>query len=613
MQWFRDRKTVTKLMIGFGIMALFIAVLGFEGLRNITSLNAVTHDMYQHHAIGLNHLLEANVSLIKTSRSLRNALLAKDDTGVQQAVDQLQKDRLSFSEEFEGFQKLTEAPAVRAKATIALDQYREVVREHDQIIALVRAKQHEEAMAQLKNLIEANSRMDADMGDLVHSKLEAMQEAADGVDNTARAAESSTTILIVGAIVAALLLGFFIARLITNPLRRIVEVARNVAAGDFDQSIDFRAKDETGVLAEAFSGLIATLKGMIGETRDLAVKMAERDLTGKIEGNYQGDFAIIKNSLNTAAASLQEVFVEVKSAADSVSLTAKALTSASDEISSGAQEQASSLEETASSLEEITATVKQNADSARQASQLAAGSRDSAEKGGQVVKSAIAAMTEINQSSSRIADIITTIDEIAFQTNLLALNAAVEAARAGEQGRGFAVVAAEVRNLAQRSATAAKEIKGLIQDSVRKVENGSELVNRSGQTLEEIVQSVKRVTDIVTEIAAASREQYTGIEQVNKATMQMDQVTQTNASQTEEMASTAQGLLANAEQLQALVAASFRMGTTGAGRPAAPRAIVAPPDRGPRKRAALPARAARHNERALVSLAQHTAGDTEEF
>jgi len=245
--------------------------------------------------------------------------------------------------------------------------------------------------------------------------------------------------------------------------------------------------------------------------------------------------------------------LEVAEIANSLASASQQLSAASEEISSGAQEQASNLEETASSLEEITSTVKQNADNAQQANQLANGSREVAEKGGEVVSNAVEGMNEINKASKKIADIITAIDEIAFQTNLLALNAAVEAARAGEQGRGFAVVAGEVRNLAQRSAAAAKEIKGLIQDSVRKVETGSELVNQSGQTLQEIVTSVKRVTDIVAEIAAASREQSSGIDQVSRAVAQMDQVTQANASQTEELSSTAQALAAQAQQLQDVV------------------------------------------------------------
>ena len=249
-----------------------------------------------------------------------------------------------------------------------------------------------------------------------------------------------------------------------------------------------------------------------------------------------------------------KALLSVSEIADSVAAASHQLASAAEELSSGAQEQASSLEETASSLEQITGTIQQNADNAQQANQLAGNSRSVAEKGGDVVSRAVQGMSEINVASKKIADIITAIDEIAFQTNLLALNAAVEAARAGEQGRGFAVVAGEVRNLAQRSAAAAKEIKGLIQDSVAKVENGSELVNRSGQTLAEIVTSVKRVTDIVSEIAAASREQSGGIEQVNKAVTQMDQVTQANASETEELSGTAQELASQAARLQQLVA-----------------------------------------------------------
>ena len=246
--------------------------------------------------------------------------------------------------------------------------------------------------------------------------------------------------------------------------------------------------------------------------------------------------------------------IEVSIIADSLAAAAQELAAASEELSSGAQEQASSLEETASSLEEITGTIQQNADNAQQANQLAGTSREVAEKGGEVVGRAVQGMNEINSASRKIADIITAIDEIAFQTNLLALNAAVEAARAGEQGRGFAVVAGEVRNLAQRSAGAAKEIKGLIQDSVAKVDAGAKLVNQSGETLGEIVTSVKRVTDIVSEIAAASREQAGGIEQVNKAVTQMDQVTQANASQTEELSGTAEGLAGQAAHLQQLVA-----------------------------------------------------------
>jgi methyl-accepting chemotaxis protein len=204
-------------------------------------------------------------------------------------------------------------------------------------------------------------------------------------------------------------------------------------------------------------------------------------------------------------------------------------------------------------MEEMTSTVKQNADNAGQANQLATAARDQAEKGGAVVGSAVKAMTEINESSKKISDIIGVIDEIAFQTNLLALNAAVEAARAGEQGRGFAVVATEVRSLAGRSATAAKEIKELIQDSVRKVGDGSLLVTQSGQTLEQIVMSVKKVSDIVAEIAAASREQSSGIEQVNKAVMQMDEMTQQNAALVEQATAASQSMADQARELTVMM------------------------------------------------------------
>jgi methyl-accepting chemotaxis protein len=325
------------------------------------------------------------------------------------------------------------------------------------------------------------------------------------------------TVALFGLISAAVFIGaisMVAARSITRPLGQSLVVLEAVAAGDFTQHLAVTSRDEIGKMASA---------------------------------------------LDRAVGSVRSALNEVRAAAASVTSASQQLTAASEQLASGAQQQASSLEETAASLEEITGTVKQNADNARQANQLAVGSRDTAEKGGDVVSEAVSAMGEINKSSKKIADIITTIDEIAFQTNLLALNAAVEAARAGEQGRGFAVVAAEVRSLAQRSATAAKEIKGLIQDSVHKVEDGSELVNKSGQTLNEIVSSVKKVTDIIGEIAAASQEQSSGIDQVNKAVGQMDQVVQSNAAQTEQLSSTAQSLSSQAQQLQSLVS-RFKLG-----------------------------------------------------
>jgi len=291
-------------------------------------------------------------------------------------------------------------------------------------------------------------------------------------------------------------------------------------------------------------------------------KVAGGDLTATLDVDTQDEMGRMAGALNRAVERLNSTMQEVAEGAANASSSSQQLAAASEAIASGAQEQAASLEETSASLEEITATVRHSADNARQASQVAAGSKDSAMQGQEVVSKAVTAMSEINVASAKISDIISTIDEIAFQTNLLAVNAAVEAARAGEEGRGFAVVASEVRSLAQRSALAAKEIKGLIQDSLRKVEAGTALVNRSGETLQGIVGSVKRVTDIVGEIAAASGEQSTGIEQVNTAMTQMDHVTQSNSAQTEELSATAQTLSEQSAHLLELVS-TFTLSQNG--------------------------------------------------
>ena len=282
--------------------------------------------------------------------------------------------------------------------------------------------------------------------------------------------------------------------------------------------------------------------------------LAAGDLTRQAETTGRDEISAMAVRYNEVVATMRDTLRQVRTSSDGVADSAQIASGGTGELARQSQSQAGALEETAATLEEITAAVKRTAENAERASKLAADSRVVAERGGQVVSEAVAAMAEINASSRRIADITGNIDEIAFQTNLLALNAAVEAARAGEQGRGFAVVAAEVRNLAQRAAASAKEIKTLIQDSVAKVQDGSERVNRAGRTLEEIVQSVQRVTAIIGEIATGSREQSAGIDQVNRSMMEMDALVQGNAAQTEELSATAKSLAERAAELQRLVA-----------------------------------------------------------
>jgi len=281
--------------------------------------------------------------------------------------------------------------------------------------------------------------------------------------------------------------------------------------------------------------------------------MAEGDLNNSIDSDYSGTFGQLKNNTNRTIAKLTEVVDGISNNADAVLTGSHEIATGNNNLSQRTEQQAANLEETASSMEQMTATVRQNADNAHQANQLATSAREQAEKGGDVVSNAVSAMGEITNSSKQIADIIGVIDEIAFQTNLLALNAAVEAARAGEQGRGFAVVASEVRNLAGRSATAAREIKDLIKDSVLKVDEGSKLVDESGQTLEQIMTSVKKVSDIVAEIAAASQEQSEGIEQVNVSISQMDEMTQQNAALVEQAAAASEAMSKQALSLNELV------------------------------------------------------------
>jgi len=314
--------------------------------------------------------------------------------------------------------------------------------------------------------------------------------------------------------------GILFSRTITRPIREAVQVATVVAGGDLTSRIEVRSRDEVGQLMQALKTMNESLSNVVGDVR-------------------RGTDIIASASSQVAVGS--------------------------QDLSSRTEEQASSLEQTAASMEGLTTTVRQNADNAVQANQLAKQASAVAVRGGDVVGRVVDTMESINTSSRRIVDIIGVIDGIAFQTNILALNAAVEAARAGEQGRGFAVVASEVRSLAQRSAAAAREIKGLIEDSVAEIDAGSSLVTEAGRTMEEIVDSVRRVTNIMGEISAASQEQTAGIDQINQAVTQMDEVTQQNAALVEEASAAAQSLQAQAGHLVRAVSL-FKLGPSHSAR-----------------------------------------------
>jgi methyl-accepting chemotaxis protein len=336
--------------------------------------------------------------------------------------------------------------------------------------------------------------------------------------------------------------------------RAIQDIIGAARMGDFSRRIDTSGMSGFYLQAgQSINGLMETSQTGLNEVVRVLGALAKGDLTEKITNDYQGTFGQLKNDSNATVEQLSQIIGQIREASESIGTASSEIAAGNADLSQRTEEQASSLEETASSMEELTATVRQNAENAKQANQLAAGASAVAIKGGSVVGAVVGTMSSINESSKKIVDIISVIDGIAFQTNILALNAAVEAARAGEQGRGFAVVASEVRNLAQRSAAAAKEIKTLIGDSVDKVEEGTKLVDAAGKTMEEIVQAVKRVTDIMAEISAASQEQSAGIEQVNQAITQMDQVTQQNAALVEEAAAAAESMKDQAGSLKQAV------------------------------------------------------------
>jgi methyl-accepting chemotaxis protein len=498
-----------RLGLAFAVVLCFSAVIAAFGVWQVHKVSQATQQIIQAPLAKERMISDwsknVNMSIVRTSAIAKSSditlvpffeKLAIDLTTSTAGILKVLEPMLTSTKEKEVFSKVVEVRKFYISARDKLSKLKSEGRSDEATIVL--EKEYLPASVQYINLC-------AELLDLERKNL-------DQLAGTIAETESDSRTYLIALAALVLAVGVVCAWLltvgITGPLKRAVTAARRVAGGDLTVVIAAEGSDETGQLLQALKDMNKNLATIVGNVR-------------------VGTEAIALASAEIASGNMH--------------------------LSSRTEDQASSLEETAASMEELTGTVKQNASNARQANQLATSASDVALKGGAVVAQVIDTMASINGSSKKIVDIIGVIDSIAFQTNILALNAAVEAARAGEQGRGFAVVASEVRNLAQRSAAAAKEIKTLIGDSVDKVEAGSALVAQAGKTMDEVVSSVRRVSDIIGEITVASVEQTSGIEQINQAIMQMDSVTQQNAALVEEAAAAAEAMQEQAGKLEDIV------------------------------------------------------------
>ncbi|OEZ97369.1 methyl-accepting chemotaxis protein [Duganella sp. HH101] len=525
----RDFKIGARLRIGFGsILLILVVMVLMTNYLNYSNKSKLTGGL----ELATEKNLEAGImksAMLETGIAMRNIGLQSDVSLMQKEEQKVKDQRARYDKALASLkaQGLNDAEKKVLADIAALDT--DTDKAFKEAIGQVLAFNSEGAAKVISGRIDPLNQQTLA---LINKLVDMQQAAAKDVMAGSVTADRSLMMMLflLGAIAVAIGIACaaVITRSITGPLAGAVEVAQKVAAGELTSQVYVEGKDETSELLQALKDMNDSLAKTVGDVR-----------TGT----------------------------------ELISTASQEIASGNADLSARTESQASSLEETASSMEELTSTVKQNADNARQANQLAVTASSVAEKGGTVVSQVVETMGSIKASSSKIVDIIGVIDGIAFQTNILALNAAVEAARAGEQGRGFAVVASEVRNLAQRSAGAAKEIKELIGDSVNKVDAGSKLVDEAGQTMDLIVTSIRQVADIMGEITAATQEQSNGIEEVNQAITQMDEMTQQNAALVEEAAAAAESMQEQAELLAQAVSI-FKLSNDESGRRPAARAAA---------------------------------------
>jgi methyl-accepting chemotaxis protein len=498
-----------RLGLSFGLIAILLAIIAALTFARIGSLNDninfTNNNRYPQTVLA--HRIKDKVN--EATLSMRNALLMSDPVQIKAEIDSIETGAKIIVASIEALQKLAANDEDKAYMQSLIEARGKFVTARTHFAGLVAQNQMDQArVSLLTEVTPAQLAYTTSLDKLADHQDKLMR----AVSEQSGADASKTKILILALALAALAISAVVAwyatLTITTPLENAIQIARRVAGGDLSGEILISSTDETGQLLSA---------------------------------------------LNDMKEGLINIVTQVRRGTESIAAASTEIAAGSRDLSSRTEEQASSLEQTAAAMEQLTSMVKKNAESAGDASHTAAGASDTASAGGVAVGKVIGTMTSINESSRKIVDIISVIDGIAFQTNILALNAAVEAARAGEQGRGFAVVASEVRSLAQRSASAAKEIKTLIADSVNKVDSGTQLVEQAGGTINEVVSNVYKVSGIVADITAASKEQSIGIEQVHRAITQMDEITQQNAALVEQAATALQALQAEAAKLAEVV------------------------------------------------------------
>jgi len=508
MNWFNNFKIRTKILVCFIILAIFTGIVGVVGISNMNGLNDRSENIYNDNFIPSQYLSKIQTSLERVRANHLIALYERDSNTVQTCIDNIDnivqqtnvlledyKSTILGDEEINLYNNLIDS----------MNLYRDMRTDH---INLIKLQKYDEAYKLQDKVSDSRVKMDEELQALIDYNT---LIANDSILKNADEFKSQTILMIIIILVSAILsigLGLIVANLISKPLKLLVVGANKIADGNLDVSIDIDTEDEVGTLASSFRKMTDNLNDVMGN---------------------------------------------ISNASEQVASGSRQVSDASIELSQGATEQASSIEQLTASIEEISSQTKLNADNASEANGLAEVAKENASQGNSQMKKMLRAMEDINESSSNISKIIKVIDEIAFQTNILALNAAVEAARAGQHGKGFSVVAEEVRNLAARSAKAAKETTDLIEGTIKKVEGGTKIATETSDALNKIVEDVAKVSNIVGDIAIASKEQELAISQINQGIMQVSVVVQTNSATSEESASASEELSSQAELLRGQV------------------------------------------------------------